>query len=283
MSHPSIPFSDGRKRDQDVSIMLVEDNDGDALLFQEMLAPIAFRVVHFKRLDAALEALSQQSFDVVLLDLGLPDSQGLETVRRASKHMIKAPVIVVLTGNEDVKLALDAVREGAQDYLTKDRLDTELLSRAIRYALERHNLQIELERVRQEAESARQRDFYAALTDVPDLGDAQLAPDESQLYELHVAYAQIAFDFLKHCRNGKPRPREAVREFAMRTASLRLKARHIVKFHLDVLESLERGSPEPSLVSLTNDLRLLLVEVLGNLADIYLSVYRVMQPSEHRK
>lgn len=273
----------GANTDLPISLLLVEDNDGDARLFHKMLDSDGFRVHHRKRLAEALETMKHDKFDVILLDLGLPDSQGLDTLRRAASHEPEAPVIVVLTGNGDEWVAVDAVREGAQDYLVKGELDRNVLSRAIRYALERHNLQKALQQARQEAEVARQRDFYTALTDVPDLATEHVEPTAEVLDQLQSDYAQIAGDFLKFCQREKARPRAAVREFALHAAGMRMKARHIVQCHLDVLDILEKDASHSSVVTMTSDMRLLLVEVLGNMMDIYLSVYRVMQPSEREQ
>ena len=103
------------------------------------------------RLDAALERLRQETFDVVLLDLGLPDSQGMETLTRTEEASGGLP-IVVLTGLDDERFALEAVRAGAQDYLVKGRFNSELLVRTIRYAVERKRAEEEVRRLNAELE-----------------------------------------------------------------------------------------------------------------------------------
>jgi DNA-binding NarL/FixJ family response regulator len=266
-----------------VKLLLVEDNDGDARLFREMLDTNEFQLEHRKTLSDALEAMGSIQPDIVLLDLGLPDSAGLETLRQAAGHQTSAAVIVVLTGNDDNQLAIDSVREGAQDYLIKGELDSELLTRAIRYSLERYNLQLALQVAKQEAEVSRQKDFYTALTDFGDLAGEIPEQNQGILREVFSRYSALATDFIHLTGSGQPLPRQAAREFAVYAAGLRLRARHIVQCHLDVLATLE-GEVRPTLLErLSSDLRLLLVEVLGNMTDIYLSVYLVMQPSEHVK
>src|SRR5262245_42127511 len=104
-----------------IQVLLVEDNPGDALLIEEMLgeAPdVRFELTVVGRLSAAGEALKGGRFAVVLLDLSLPDSQGLDTFRALRRFASRLPV-VVLTGLNDEGLAVQAVREGAQDYLVK--------------------------------------------------------------------------------------------------------------------------------------------------------------------
>ena len=125
--------------DKRISILLVEDNAGDRRLISEMLAEasnVTFDVKYADRLQAAMEYLGQNRVEVVLLDLGLPDSQGLETLRKVYAQVSELP-IVVLTGLNDEMIGVQAVNEGAQDYLIKGQVDTHLLRRTIRYAIER--------------------------------------------------------------------------------------------------------------------------------------------------
>jgi len=125
--------------DKSVSILLIEDNPGDRRLICEMLAEagnVNFDVHYADRLQAGLEHLSQNGVEVILLDLDLPDSQGLETLRKAYAGASEMP-IVVLTGRNDEMIGVQAINEGAQDYLIKGQVDTQLLRRTIRYAIER--------------------------------------------------------------------------------------------------------------------------------------------------
>jgi len=136
-----------------IRILLVEDNPGDALLLREGLKETDsawFEVAHVQRLSQALERLHEGDYDVVLLDLGLPDSHGLETLVQIQAQASGLP-IVVLTGFQDEALAVEAVREGAQDYLAKGQLDSNVLVRSIRYAIERKRAEQDLRRARDEA------------------------------------------------------------------------------------------------------------------------------------
>lgn len=141
---------------QPVRILLVEDNAGDARLLrvalQETRAP-GFQITHVGRLEDATSCLLSGQFDLVLLDLSLPDSDGLDTVTRVCDLARHTP-IVVLTSLEDEALAIKAVRQGAQDYLIKGQTETPLLLRAIRYAIERKHAQEERERLVGELEDA---------------------------------------------------------------------------------------------------------------------------------
>ena len=131
-----------------IRVLLVEDNPGDARLFQELVRDTGadrVKLEHVTRLSAALDRLSNDTFDVILLDLSLPDEQGLATLTRTHAHAPNVP-IVVLTGLDDEALAVKAVRAGAQDYLVKGRVDGDLLIRSMRYATERARAVEALER-----------------------------------------------------------------------------------------------------------------------------------------
>jgi PAS domain S-box-containing protein len=122
-----------------VNILLIEDRSSDVQLVQEMLASVkgfSFTLEHAGQLSTGLQALTRENVDVVLLDLTVPDSRGLETFTRAYAQAPQVPIIV-LSGLDDEKLAVQAVREGAQDYLVKGRVDGNAIARAVRYAVER--------------------------------------------------------------------------------------------------------------------------------------------------
>ena len=129
------------------TVLLIEDNPGDARLIELMLAEVPdspFRLSCVDRLSLGLEALTAEKPGVVLLDLSLPDSHGLETFDKVYAHSPTVPIIV-LTGNDDQMIALSAVKTGAQDYLIKGKLDRELLVRAMQYSIERKRYQEQLE------------------------------------------------------------------------------------------------------------------------------------------
>jgi signal transduction histidine kinase len=122
-----------------IRVLLVEDDLGDADLIcdlLELIDSIHFQVTQTRRLKDALQHLSQESSDVVLLDLSLPDSHGLATVSHVYTQVPTTP-IVILSGLEDESLAIEALQKGAQDYLVKGQVDSNLLFRTIRYAIER--------------------------------------------------------------------------------------------------------------------------------------------------
>jgi signal transduction histidine kinase len=133
-------------------VLLVEDSAGDARLLREMFSTEAsgsFLLTHVERMSDALRYLAEGSLDIVLLDMGLPDGHGLDTVRRAHAAAPGIPLIV-LTGLDDEDLAAGAMKEGAQDYLIKGQIENRALPRALRHAIERHRMQAEADLLRRE-------------------------------------------------------------------------------------------------------------------------------------
>jgi HD-GYP domain-containing protein (c-di-GMP phosphodiesterase class II) len=124
--------------DSPTTIVLIEDNPGDQRLIVEMLADVRTnaRVEGFERMSTAVERLAREEADIVLVDLGLPDCEGLDTFLRL-KDAAKDAAIIVLSGNVDTALALSAVEAGAQDFLVKGHFDADLLARSISYAIGR--------------------------------------------------------------------------------------------------------------------------------------------------
>jgi len=120
-------------------LLLIEDNPGDARLLREMLneqESHSTKLTHADCMSQAEKYLAENAFDLILLDLGLPDAQGLAAVQRARAAAPRIP-LVVLTGLDDESLAGQALQEGAQDYLIKGQIETRGLLRALRYAIER--------------------------------------------------------------------------------------------------------------------------------------------------
>ncbi|MGA7951949.1 MAG: PAS domain S-box protein [Gloeobacterales cyanobacterium] len=140
-----------------IKVLLVEDNPGDARLLQVTLSEVSsahFDLTCVGLLRKAIEHLSEQSFDAVLLDLSLPDSQGFDTFTKLHGRFPAIP-IVVLSGLNDETLALRAVQEGAQDYLVKGQVNAaDLISRSLRYAIERKRTQEALQESEERFRSA---------------------------------------------------------------------------------------------------------------------------------
>ena len=141
-----------------IKTLLIEDNPRDARLLQEDLGQSTYPVFdlqHAQRLDQALARLIKESFDLVLLDLNLPDRAGLKTLTVAHGQAPGA-AIVIMTGLQDEAQGVKAVQQGAQDYLVKGQMDANLLVRSLRHAYERKRVEMELHRARDEAAVASQ-------------------------------------------------------------------------------------------------------------------------------
>jgi CheY-like chemotaxis protein len=138
-------FMTGRKKKR---ILLVEDNPGDARLIREMLkesGSTEFELTHVATLAEGLNAVAHSKFDVILLDLLLADSTGMETFQRLKDIGHDDAAVIVLTGIQDKEMGVRAVRSGAQDYVPKNALNSELLVRSILHAVERQQAIVEKE------------------------------------------------------------------------------------------------------------------------------------------
>lgn len=131
-----------------ITALLIEDNPDDAVLIERYLnasRKIKYHVIHVERLAAGLDSLKRFLFDIILLDLVLPDGpMGIKTFETVYAQAAHIPIIV-LTGHDDDDLAVEAVHKGAQDYLVKGLVTGPALGRAIRYAIERKKLLTQLE------------------------------------------------------------------------------------------------------------------------------------------
>ncbi|MGZ7046789.1 MAG: response regulator [Methanobacterium sp.] len=137
-----------------VRILMIEDNHSDVRIIKEMLIDVKefkFDFKHVESLEQGLESLKNDEFDVLLLDLNLPDTYGIDTFFKAQKSTPNIP-IVIFSGAADENVAIEAVHEGAQDYLMKGEVEGRLLARSIFYAIERKHAEEELKKHRDHLE-----------------------------------------------------------------------------------------------------------------------------------
>jgi signal transduction histidine kinase len=169
-----------------VRVLLVEDSPSDASLFQELLQETEagrYVVTVLDRLDQALERLRHEPFDVLLLDLSLPDSDGIATFIEARAAAPQVP-IVLSTGRDDAELATEAVRHGIQDYLVKGEANGRQIVRAISSAIERKRTERTLQRMAERLHQAQKLESLGAIA-------AGVAHDFNNLFTVTLANAQV--------------------------------------------------------------------------------------------
>ena len=174
-----------------IRVLLIEDNPGYSEVIRIMLEKVKdarFDVVGVKQLSEGLQDLRDEHIDVVLVDLKLPDSQGIDTFNKVYAHRPDVPIIV-LTVTDNDELAFKAVQKGAQDYLVKDQVDAKLLVRAIRYAIERKRMEELLLNAAQEW-----RTTFDGISDVLCLIDSErniIRCNKAMTQFLHTSFADI--------------------------------------------------------------------------------------------
>ncbi len=145
-----------------IRVLLIEDDQADAFLIQELLAESAAGkkgegvnadICRAERLADGIRQAMKGEFDIIISDLGLPDSQGLTTVKKLASVVRHIPILV-MTGLDDQRLGFEAVNAGAQDYLVKGQVSGEMLVRSIRYAIERKRIENEKHEVIVELQEA---------------------------------------------------------------------------------------------------------------------------------
>ncbi len=144
---------------QELKVLLIEDNAGDAFLIKfylgESMSP-RFNFFHADCMKAAHELLDANQFDIILMDLNLPDSVGLDTIKKLLENYPNN-LVVVLTGLVDEKVGLETVRYGAQDFLVKGKFDGKVLISSIMFAFERFNLNKQLSSVASQLNKGEER------------------------------------------------------------------------------------------------------------------------------
>ncbi len=265
-----------------LKLLLVEDNPTDVLMLREALAETTtaqFDLDHVERLSGAVQRLGKEAFDVVLLDLSLPDSQGLDTLVQLQEQAFEAPVIV-LTGTDDENLALKAVQMGAQDYLVKRQSDSNLLVRAIRYAVERHRLlaEAELEQTRQRQQQERELQSFDRLSGPPPtivtartFGMAPLRKSVPDTFNEWVQRYGDLMDLALEQRSFKVEHNlsERLRSIGESIGLLKAGPRDVVEIHGTALKRKSSEATPQKAQVYAEEGRLMVLELMGYLAAYY--------------
>ena len=261
-------------------ILLIEDDAGDAALVREMLSrpdrqPI--RLAHEQTLADGLYRLEQHRFHLLLLDIGLPDSQGLDTFKRLQKAVPDIPVIV-LTGMDDESLGIKLVQMGAQDYLVKGKLNGSVLHRCIRYGIERRHLVVQLEQERlrnaRRLEIGRLEKIHEEAfpsTTARMMGQVRLREGMPEEFEsLTQAYAELLNRAIEQTvyKADHDISRES-RSLAERLGFLRATPRDLVEIHTQVTTSDKALKKIQTSTVYPVEARILLLMLMGDLASHY--------------
>lgn len=184
-----------------LNILLIEDNPGDAFLIKFYLEDSVLkyaRLLHAEYLKTAIDLLQNNEFDVILLDLNLPDSKGIETLESVLEAS-QGSVVIVLTGLNDEELGLQTVTKGAQDFLVKGQFDGKVLTSSVRYAFERYQLQKQVLMYMQQLTDAKAQ--FEAAQQLADFGYWELNPrDKSMLWSSNL-FATLGADTPKGEQN----------------------------------------------------------------------------------
>lgn len=276
-----------------IRVLLVEDNPTDILLMREACMDVAdasFDVVSVERLADACDVLRQQHIDIVLLDLGLPDSQGVDTFLKLHAACPGAPV-VVLTGLEDTKVGTRAMQNGAQDYLVKREIDPPLLGKAVRYAIERVKLQHSLDELKQREANRRNMEsieqMSAPLTTTVTArmyaGDPlrnSLPEEYRRAVEQYGAMIHEAMEVRTFkMRNSVP---DKLRALGEHLGFLRASPRDVVEICTAALRDMVLDENPLRSATVMEEGRLLLIELMGNLANYYRYFYATTRQEQRR-
>ncbi len=253
-------------------ILLVEDNAADATLVREYLSEPAaeFRILHVSNVADAVTALGSVPIDLVLLDLRLPDSNGVETVETIRAAATRVP-IVVLSGMEDERLGSNCVHRGAEDFLSKSRIKGEPLRRAVGYALTRHRESEEREMLEVHEEfralssEASGTSVTAALT-----GAGSIKERIPEVFHALVdAYLELLTRYLEQLVTTTEKPRTEMEVLTTMIGDRGGGPRDLVDIHLAALQRAGVEDDRQRARRVALDGRLMALEMMGLLVDYF--------------
>ncbi len=284
--------SDAQVHDQaradEFLVLVIEDDSLDFTILERQLRNVqVFKLVWAQSMREGLAELEQHPFDVILLDLSLPDSNGLSTVE-AFTAQTNTPVVVV-SGLDDEETALKAVKHGAQDYLVKGQYSTALICKTLRYAVERYRLLEELNQSRELIQ--RERELRRLESDVAQLHPVttQETQPHSSLVETHPSVHRYAvgeysglLDKAIEKRNFKTafNPSVHIRELAMALGSYQATPRDIIDIHTLSVDVRISGMTANRRRLRSEEARYLLTGLLGHLCSFYLSHCKQLPPGQ---
>lgn len=262
-------------QEEHIQVLLIEDNEDHRCLLETQLQQSSvprFQVTPVEDLAQGLAHISSHEPDVILLDLGLPDTDGLEGLNRIRAAQPDVAVIV-LTMLADEAVAIQAVQAGAQDYLVKNETDTHLLVRAIRYAIERQRLLTALKQAHEHemrvlegmAETA-----AVATAREPSAVEPIRQRDRKEHEQLVSRYADLLdLSMQERVLKIEHKIPDHLKLMAGVLASLAAGPRDVIDIHTTVLKSKTRDDPPQKVQAVYDESRLMVLQLMGNLVNCY--------------
>jgi len=245
-----------------IRLLIIADSQGERILLFNFLSEnyfFSFKVLEAEDLTKGLSVLDNQVIDVIIIDLEIFQGNFLDAFAHIRKHHADVAVVVVVKPTEELQ-GLEAIRHGAQDYLLKGLINGFILVRTIHHALERQRLLNELELLRFQQRQRRE------MSQLEDYLDDYI---NGRSLSLITNYNALVRQYVFAAREGNPRPYIMVQSLAERLAAMNAKARDVVRLHLKVLKATGNWTTAAEERAFSVDARLVLVELLGTLADIY--------------
>jgi DNA-binding response OmpR family regulator len=279
------------KQKSHIRVLIVEDSPSDLILVRELFADVPevdFDIEHASRLADALRFLKEKQFDVVLLDLGLPDSQGVDTFTKLHREAPNVPILV-LTSLDDDTAGVKTIEGGAEDFLVKREAQAALLRNSVRYAVLRANVRRTQEENRQREEQSREIESMDKLSLSPATGvtariysggplhdnaPAEFKAAVAEYFDLlGLAMEQRIFKVDSDC-SGR------LRELGLQLGFLRSGPRDVIEIHTTALRKQFEKVSAPKAQAFMEEGRIMLLELMGNLISYYRSFYSTTKREE---
>lgn len=265
---------------QPKSVLLIDDDAAERALFRQRLKDVESDSFDFREaetLSDSLGLIQNEPVDLAILDLNLPDTEGLATLESLYAAAPSVPIIV-LTGLDDADLGLKAIQVGAQDFLVKGDLNPELVRRSVRYALERHKILMRLEAVEYEAQQARERGSLERLAAPPLASTSARAFQVTRLHDgAPLQFSDIVNEYGELLEaavnqtvtqadlNVPPR----LKQLAVRLGRLKVAPRDVIDIHLSAMKARTANMTGRKAKAMSTEGRIVLLEMMGYLAGEY--------------
>lgn len=272
------------------NVLLIEDNQIQSKLIQSLLSDVkpgslgegfSFHVTWVDTLQKGLDALTKQNFNVILLDLMLPDSRGLDTLEKIIQNCPNTPV-VVQTGAEEETIVVQALQLGAYGFVPKRILDSNLLVYGIRLAIERHIQVVQGEAVKQQTQQDKEFEWLDQLAETAKTnitarlyGTSSLRESVPEIFQEHVEMYAKAMDLALETQVFKVEHRisEKLRNQAEKLGVLKASPRDVIDIHTTALRVKTQSVNMPKAQAYVTEGRLMVLEMMGYLTAYYRKFY----------